>query len=133
MNGQHLRDSSLEIEEKIEIGRVRIFCAEYKKSGSVADIRSADRMLGAWSKEADAHLECRFQIHFEDGFSIEGELVVRPTDRNMLLGHVRRGIREILSQQPVQQKTRVKRSEHFHSGISRERLMRYRLGGCDDG
>lgn len=121
-NYKNVYDSS-----PIEIFRIKIFCLEQKISCSVSDLRSADKTLAAWSKAAAECIKCGFQVHFEDGFSIEGTLSILPTDKNFLSYSLKKGVDEILSSGRTAEVSPKTGQINYHNGISRNRLMRYRL------
>lgn len=99
MAEQYQKQSEDKFDCKIEVCRIRIFCAQYRLSGTVSEIRSADKLLQAWSKELITCSECQFKVQFEDGLELTGSFLINPNGRAALGRYLRFGIARLASTQ----------------------------------
>jgi len=82
--------------DKIEVCRIRICRSNPQQAVIIGDLKSADRLLSGWSKEAVRKVQCHIHVQFEDGFELEGSYVVGARRRQPLLSqYLRAGMRQI--------------------------------------
>ncbi|MGO4380979.1 hypothetical protein [Pseudoduganella sp. RAF53_2] len=89
-------DLDSQIDDLIEVSRIRIYRSSPQQAVIVSDLKAADRLLSGWSKAAIRKAECHVHVKFEDGFELEGNYLFGGRRRQPSLSqYLRDGMRQI--------------------------------------